>query len=247
MDVDVWSVVLDVSPATVARMRPLLSADECERAGNFLREREANRFVVQRAELRRILASYLQIPPQAVQLAYSADGKPYLREFAGQLSFSVSHSHERAVYAVTDGRPVGVDVELLRDFPEMDRIAESFFLPDERDHVLRLSGQDKQRVFFRYWTAKEAFVKALGTGLHALSGIPFTAPPAGVDTTAMDRSGRLWTLRDFDIAPEYVAALVTEAHQATEPLRIMLKKTLAAAGGQNTEFMTRCQGDLVTR
>ena len=86
--------------------------------------------------------------------AETALGKPYLENYP-HIHFSLSHSGSWAVCAVGDA-PLGVDVEQPRCTME---IAKRFFRPDElpetedKDHLLRL------------WTAKEAFVKALGRGL----------------------------------------------------------------------------------
>lgn len=86
--------------------------------------------------------------------AETALGKPYLENYP-HIHFSLSHSGSWAVCAVGDA-PLGVDVEQPRCTME---IAKRFFRPDElpetedKDHLLRL------------WTAKEAFLKAIGTGL----------------------------------------------------------------------------------
>ncbi len=86
--------------------------------------------------------------------AETALGKPYLENYP-HIHFSLSHSGCWAVCAVGDA-PLGVDVELPRCTME---IGKRFFRPEElpetedKDHLLRL------------WTAKEAFLKAIGTGL----------------------------------------------------------------------------------
>ena len=86
--------------------------------------------------------------------AETALGKPYLENYP-HIHFSLSHSGSWAVCAVGDA-PLGVDVELPRCTME---IGKRFFRPEElpetedKDHLLRL------------WTAKEAFLKAIGTGL----------------------------------------------------------------------------------
>ena len=69
-----------------------------------------------RAVLGMILGRYLQFEPHRVQLIYGPHGKPNLAERRGdeELRFNLSHSPKLALYALTRGREVGVDRELLR-------------------------------------------------------------------------------------------------------------------------------------
>lgn len=118
----------------------LLPAAERKRYETFLREQPARRWLAARWALRRVLEDYLGRPAAAIELEVTERGKPYLREGDG-LEFNLSHSAGLALIAVTRGRPVGVDVELItpRHPP----------------------------AFFDEWVRKEAGVKCLGVGLGA--------------------------------------------------------------------------------
>lgn len=91
-------------------------------------------------------------------------GKPYL---PGGPEFSLSHAGDFAVCAVA-GFPVGADIELARI---SEAVAERFFHPDEVSflHALPVFAQADARL--RLWTAKEAYTKYLGGGLH----VPFSS------------------------------------------------------------------------
>src|SRR5437868_1299244 len=102
----------DVGPHAVSASATLLSDRERERAGRFAFDPDRNRFIVARALLRQLLAARLGVRPEAVELASGARGKPALagRFATSDLRFNVSHCKEVAVYALTSGREVGVDV-----------------------------------------------------------------------------------------------------------------------------------------
>lgn len=99
------------------------------------------------------------IPVYAQQFTTSPDGKPMLVN--GSLDFSLSHSGEWVLCAVSAKR-VGVDVELPRCTLATAR---RFFAPEEVAMVEALPKSAQVDALLRLWTAKEAFTKALGTGL----------------------------------------------------------------------------------
>ena len=143
----------------------LLSPDERKRATRFHKECDANRFTVFRATLRQILGGYLDVPPEAVQLAYTAYGKPFLHDAPGSLEFNVSHSGPIALIAIARHHPVGIDIEAINhDFPVAE-MAPAVFSPDELVRFSKLPVDAKWTEFFRTWVAKEAYLKALGKGL----------------------------------------------------------------------------------
>lgn len=99
------------------------------------------------------------IPVHAQQFTTSPDGKPLLAN--GSLDFSLSHSGEWVLCAVST-KCVGVDVELPRCTLATAR---RFFAPEEVAMVESLPKSAQADALLRLWTAKEAFTKALGTGL----------------------------------------------------------------------------------
>jgi hypothetical protein len=84
------------------------------------------------------------------------------------LSFNVAHSDGLALMAFTRAGDLGVDVELIRDVPEWEQLAATWFSPHD---VARLAGtrpELRRTEFFRLWTRTEAALKATGEGLGAL-------------------------------------------------------------------------------
>lgn len=83
-----------------------------------------------------------------------------------QVYFNLSHSHERAMCAVSDVE-LGCDVEQIR--PEVMRSAAAMLHPGETAELEALTDEaERMKMFFRYWTVKESYVKALGCGYTGL-------------------------------------------------------------------------------
>ncbi len=125
----------------------------------------------------------------------------------------MSHSRGVGLVAVSDNREIGVDVEYIRpDFATED-IARRFFSPHEVSAFNALSKEMRVAAFFRCWTRKEAYIKAIGRGLsQPLDGFDVTlAPEAPAQLLrADDDDASRWSLSDIDAGSDYAAALVVE-------------------------------------
>ncbi|HEX7893876.1 MAG TPA: hypothetical protein VF447_06775, partial [Terriglobales bacterium] len=85
-EVHIWYAELS-NPADARTLQSLLSVDEVERANRFRFPEHRRRFRIARGCLRQLLGAYLDVPPQQVRFAYSAEGKPQLSsEFSQELS-----------------------------------------------------------------------------------------------------------------------------------------------------------------
>jgi 4'-phosphopantetheinyl transferase len=142
-----------------------LSPDERARAARLAAGDVRRRFVASRAALRDILAAYVGASPAGLRFRYGPHGKPALAPPLEWLHFNLAHSQDLAVVAVAR-RPVGVDVERVRPLADGPlALAARTFAPGEVA-ALRAAPQSQQLdEFFRYWTCKEAYVKARGAGL----------------------------------------------------------------------------------
>ena len=81
------------------------------------------------------------------------------------IEFSLSHSGQYAVVAVANGRAVGVDIEVCRPDVDALKLAQRFFAPGESQRIAQAHGEEQPRMFYRYWTGKEAYLKGRGVGL----------------------------------------------------------------------------------
>jgi 4'-phosphopantetheinyl transferase len=213
--VHVWRTSLDDLFPHVEGLAGTLSAEERQRAARFVVEHARLRFIVGRAILRDILSRYLYVAPTALRFEYGDEGKPALAGSDGSLQFNVSHSGPLALYAVTRGRSVGVDVEKIRPIPDAERVAERFFSSTERAALRALPEEQRLDAFYACWTRKEALVKALGGGLS----IPLDAFDVSVEPERPARllgyrieSGerRSWSLRTLHPGDGFMAAVCVE-------------------------------------
>ncbi len=166
-NIHVWRVNLDLPSLEVEELAAVLSQDEIVRANRFYFAQHRQRFIVARGMLRKILGRYLDIEPDQVQFEYSSRGKPSLSpQFsASKIQFNISHSQGMALCGITCDRLIGIDLEYLRSLADAESIAKRFFSLREHKIISSLPAATKEKVFFQFWTAKEAYLKATGDGL----------------------------------------------------------------------------------
>jgi 4'-phosphopantetheinyl transferase len=202
-ELHIWCADLD----EVAPPLDVLSHDERERAARFHFARDRIRYSAGRAILRTLLARYLPCEPGALTFRYEAHGKPVLENY--DLDFNLAHSQRLALYAVTRGGVVGIDVEKVRAMPDLEQIAAHFFAPDERTSLSRLPDAEKTMAFFGYWTSKEAYLKAHGGGLSWGLDKVVVNLDASTLTILHAEDAHAWSLHRFTPAQGYLAALAT--------------------------------------
>lgn len=222
----VWTADLDHAQDVVDRLAGVLSHDERARAARFYFRHDAMRFIVARATLRGILGGCLGVEPGVLAFTYGPRGKPELGEPSGSdVQFSVSHSADVAVYAVTHGWRVGVDVERLRLGVEIEAIADGTFSPREQAALRRLPPAQRCEGFFNCWTRKEAYIKAIGEGLaYPLERFSVSlAPGAPARLEAFDddpAEAAGWTMEALAPPAGFVGAVVVEGR----PIRFVCSR-----------------------
>ena len=154
----------------------------------------------------------MSTPADSLRFNFGPQDKPSLeaQDLGPRVNFNLSHSHGLAVYAFALGREVGVDVELIRPEFTGDDIAERYFSPRELAELRALSQDLRAEGFFNCWTRKEAYVKARGEGLQIpLKDFDVSLTPGEPPVLESGDISR-WSLRSFEPAPGYVAAVVVE-------------------------------------
>lgn len=215
----VWRASLDLPDSSVQSLRRTLAQDEIARAERFRFERHRRAFIVARGRLRAILGRYLGVAPDELRFCYNAYGKPSLvaRGDEVPLRFNLSHSGGLALYAVTGGREVGIDLEQIRAVRELEGMIKCTFSARERAALLALPADRRTEAFFACWTRKEAYVKAKGQGLSvALDQFDVPVRPDEsarlLRTHADPQEAGRWRLQDLAPGLGYVAALAVEGH-----------------------------------
>lgn len=166
-EVHLWAARLDPPEDLLRRCENVLSADERDRAARFRAGPLRNHYIAGRGTLRMLLGRYLQADPAGFSLAYQAHGKPELGPPWNEqgLEFNVSHSAGLALFAFTRLGPIGVDVEAIHPMPNAAALMERFFSAEEIAQWRQTPAERQLAVFFQGWTRKEAWLKAVGSGL----------------------------------------------------------------------------------
>lgn len=161
-EVHVWAAYLEEMEFD-AGLLSALSGDERDRAARFHFERDRRRYERRRCLLRLLLGRFLGMEAAAVRFRYGPQGKPKLGE-SGALQFNLSHSDGHALFAFARTE-VGVDLQRIRMGMDVDSMARAVFAPGEKRSLEALPADQRVVAFFRYWTRKEAYIKARGLGL----------------------------------------------------------------------------------
>jgi 4'-phosphopantetheinyl transferase len=210
--VHVWTATVDTRSVVLERLARTLSPSQNARTDAFRFERHRAQHVFRCGMLRSLLASYTRTEPEQLVFAVNAFGKPMLAGAPADVhaSFNLSHSDELVVVAIAAGPELGVDVEAIRPIPDLEAIARHHFAAAERGQLAAAPAGQREALFLRLWTRKEAYVKAVGRGL--------SMPLDSFDVSASDRPVRSacteWWLHDLRMPPGYVGALAVQDRAA---------------------------------
>ena len=214
LSVDVWTAQLNQSRPVLAGCVAALCPSEVERASRFATAELRSRFAFSRGALRYILSCYTHESPELLKFDSGPYGKPLLRSPA--CCFNVTHSGLLMACAVSQMAPVGIDVEQIREMPDMFAIADGHFAPGECERLGALPALYRTRGFFECWTRKEAFTKATGLGLsQGLDHFEVTFGPGVfprlVRVDGMSEAPEQWELHTLDLAEDYCGAVAVRA------------------------------------
>lgn len=216
-EVHVHRFCLDRDERERARLQRLLSPDELVRAERLRTPQIRNRFVVGRSLLRETLAGYLGLEPDSLLIAAGTYGKPRISAEHGPnaLFFSLSHSGDLALLAMSSHCELGVDLEQRQEGLPFQTMARQFFSAREQAELFSLPPELQLAAFFRCWTRKEAYLKGHGSGFSQpanqcdVSLLPDHPPALLEHRTCSDEPAR-WRLMDLTVPDGFYAALAVE-------------------------------------
>ena len=215
-EVHLWCVSLSDEMHDLAALYGVLSAEEQARVNNYRYEKDRTKAIISRGHLRFLLGRYLDVAPKTMPLLTTEFGKPYLPD--SKISFNVSHAMDQVVYGVTVSRNIGVDIESIARKVDHLGIAGRFFTEEQIMAIKSVSEDGRSAEFLKYWTLKEAYLKATGMGLagslHSFSVVPDAAGAVyRIQRTATASLLEGWTLRHFFPVPGYVTSLAVEGEE----------------------------------
>lgn len=209
--VTVWLLPTAAVPAAaVAAAAGLLDGPERARAAAFRRAEDARDYILAHALLRRALsAAAAGAAPEGWRFVAGRGGKP---ELAGPgPAFNLSHTRGLVAAAVGTGAGIGVDVEAAGT-GRPEELAATVLTAAEQADLAGCPAAGRRRRFLRYWTLKEALLKATGDAL-AVDPAGFGMrldPPALIPGGAYPPDPAAWAFAEYPL-PEGLAAAAVPA------------------------------------
>lgn len=198
--IHIWIVNLDSDSGVSAALWPILSPAEKERAERFAFSHLKERYILSHACLRLLIKEYLQTAH--FELLTGKFGKPHLKD--SDLHFNLSHSQGVACMAFSRSE-IGVDIEQIKPI----EFVESIFSQEELMAFQAIAQDQRLTAFYRAWTRKEAFLKAMGTGLS----LPMEEAEVAFETP------QPWTFIPLNFSDEYVGTVVIQQQNPEHVVR----------------------------
>ena len=210
-EVHVWLARPDAvtDAAHLADCIAMLCDDERERYRRFRFEQDRHLFLVAHALVRRVLSCYVDVDPADWRFVSGAHGRPEIAAppLPVNLRFNLSHTSGLAACVVTVNDACGVDAERLDRRTRMRAIAAKLFAgPEVHDLLEREGSAVYHERFYTYWTLREAWCKALGTGLaHEDRSVWFDLD--GCDAVRLHGAAGQWQFAVEKPTTEHVLAI----------------------------------------
>ncbi len=190
----------------------LLTQAELATAQMFRHPKIKQHYLAVRIQLREVLADYLQVSAEKIVIAKTKYGKPYLLDYP-ELDFNISHTGAYLLIGISSAGRIGVDIEQPKAKINLTELVKKCFAPEEISYWQTLSVTKQTATFYRFWTRKEAFVKAVGRGIAlGLSRcvIADSTPPYFSQIPTEYGLASDWRLFDLALAETVYAAVVLE-------------------------------------
>lgn len=163
-EVHLWIVLYaGMGEEQLGSFRSLLPEAVVERGRRLKFPEHRIGFWASQGALRVLLGAYLQEDPSSVRLDRHAKGKPWCVNDP-TLRFNMSDTGGLTAFAFARDRELGVDVEAVRPLKDLDGMIRKNFQPSEMEEIRK--GKDELERFFRFWTYKESYLKAIGEGMR---------------------------------------------------------------------------------
>ena len=204
-EMHVWHITTNVTPAAFLEYKNVLTEKETARISFFKFKEAKDTYVASQGALRMLISKYLGISPDLVRLGRRKKGKPYSIDNPN-LNFNISNSGKTAVIAFSYDSEIGIDIEEIRHLSDLDELITRNFTAREIKFITAKT-VDKMRRFFRFWTVKESYLKAIGEGMRLT--------PDNLEFAIENGSIRLlsvkgvfeqedWNFKEFSISTDYV-------------------------------------------
>jgi 4'-phosphopantetheinyl transferase len=203
-DVHVWCADLNKNCGVLSTLEGYLGVEERMRAERYQSRLARDHFVCARGILRELLGAYSGQHPANLRFACGPFGKPLVVESSNIVpKFNCARSAGIALFAFAADREVGIDVERIEDDEDFLNVGMQFFTHSEIEFLNDLDADDRIAEFFRYWTRREAYLKATGQPFSHLTD------ELDVSCPVLHATDGAWTISTFDAVPGYASSLAS--------------------------------------
>ncbi|MGC6177856.1 4'-phosphopantetheinyl transferase family protein [Lacrimispora sp. 38-1] len=202
----------NIDSSIVNKFIQYLSPGRQKKARNYRLEADTVRTVCGEMLLRYALSqrSGSSLPEIPLHFTYNPYGKPLLSDYP-DVSFNISHSGNWVACAISDSG-IGIDVEQISYDIDLN-IANHYFHQKEIQIIRTTAAPESYHHFFRFWTAKESYLKCVGKGL----GDPLNNFYVSDNTIILEGQITPWHIYFYDTLNNY-ALSVCSSSSYTEPV-----------------------------
>lgn len=162
-------------PQLLTQYQSLLNQEERQRWERMRTDNLKLCFLISRSMIRTLLGAAIGCSPSALTISTKTQGKPFIEQPTTRWQFNLSHTQGLVVLVLAYDTDVGVDIECHLRKTDILQLARHCFHSREVQQLEALPADQQRQHFFKLWTLKEAYIKALGHGLsHPLDSFGFT-------------------------------------------------------------------------
>jgi 4'-phosphopantetheinyl transferase len=219
-DLEIWHGKVTAEDAHYKAYWRVLDEAEQAQARKYKNALLHKRYVETHGRLRNLLAQTLNQSPEKIRIKKAEHGKPYLADYP-EVAFNLSHSADRLMIAVGWQCQLGVDIEICKQRINFSGLVGKCFADEEAAYWNELPEARKNQEFYRFWTRKEAFVKATGHGIALGLNHCVINPVSPTEFLRVpDKCGQAsaWHVLDIDLGQETSCAVVADKEIATVSL-----------------------------
>jgi 4'-phosphopantetheinyl transferase len=215
-EVIIWHGSLAENDTNYQKYWQIIDENEKRQAGQIKKNLLHKRYVEAHGLLRSLLGETVGHLPEKLRIKKTKFGKPYLEDFP-DFEFNIAHSNNRLLISVGSKCRLGIDIEICKPRNNLPGLVKKCFAKEEQFFWGGLPDTEQHIEFYRFWTRKEAFVKATGQGialgLHNCVINP-EKPEEFLRIPKHCGSISEWHLHDINLGLDVCSALVTNKQNA---------------------------------
>lgn len=200
-DIHVWVIEWKKAQKWSKQRWECLSEEQKNEVRRYRFHDDKMRSLVSKTVLIELLEHYLYLPHSDFQIKKGTYGRPYIKskKKGFSIQFNISHSGIIVMLAFGRCKTLGVDVEMIKPLNNYKELAKNLYSLEE--YLIIENAVD----FFRCWTKKEAYLKALGTGLNKrLNSFSVVGNNIKDKEEILDK----WYVSEIKVNNDYIAHIV---------------------------------------